>query len=260
MIKRCIVVGFIIVAGLAARASAVEKVPARTTIMISARERQLIGVTTALVVRRALIREIHTVGDVAYDPLLLPPTAGKAWINVTLYEGDIGTVKIGQAVRISLPDRADVTFDGTIASIAPLVDHETRTLRARALVADPQGLLTPARFVDVHIHIPLGEGLAIPATAVMGTGDTHYAFIDRGSGMFEPRRITIGARVNDESVQVLAGLELGERIVTSANFLIDAESALRAAAETPGGKGAPTCPADQHWDGAMSMCMPDAGH
>ena len=211
-------------------------VPSRATIQLTDHQRQLIGVTTTKVVQKTLVRAIRTVGEVAYDPTLAT-TPGKAWINVTLYELDVGSVSVGHDVRVSLPDRPDSTFVGTIAAVSPLIDRATRTLRARAEVADPEGILKPLRFVDIFIHIPLGEGLSVPASAVLESGETAYVFVDHGEGQLEPRRITMGLRLGEET-QVLAGLEAGEVVVASANFLIDAESQLRAATERLGAEKA----------------------
>ena len=111
----------------------------------------------------------------------------------------------------------------------------------RLEIANPDLKLSLGMFVNVELGLPLGDQLAIPASGVFHSGTRQIAFVDRGGGYFEPRDIEVGARAGDDFV-VLTGLRAGERIVTSANFLINSESRLQAAmgsfAPPPPGAGA----------------------
>ena len=117
----------------------------------------------------------------------------------------------------------------------------TRTQRVRLVFSNPGKKLTPGMFVNVRLRIPMGRQLTIPASGVLQSGTRQMAFVDHGDGYLEPREIQLGARVGDEFI-VQKGLKPGERIVTSANFLVDSESQLQAAlgsfAPPPPGAGA----------------------
>jgi Cu(I)/Ag(I) efflux system membrane fusion protein/cobalt-zinc-cadmium efflux system membrane fusion protein len=112
--------------------------------------------------------------------------------------------------------------------IYPDVDLTTRTVRARLVFPNPNLALKPGMYVNVVLRIPLGNQLVIPASGVLQSGTRQIVFVDRGAGYLEPRDVQVGAQVGDEYI-VLSGLKPGERIVTSANFLIDSESQLQAA-------------------------------
>src|SRR5207253_5103863 len=118
----------------------------------------------------------------------------------------------------------------------------TRTQRVRLVFSNPGMKLTPGMFVNVRLQIPMGQQLTIPASGVLQSGTRQVAFVDHGKGYLEPREIQLGPRVGDEFI-VQKGLKPGERIVTSANFLVDSESQLQAAmgsfAPPPPGAGAP---------------------
>jgi hypothetical protein len=125
--------------------------------------------------------------------------------------------------------------------------------------------------VDVAIQAPLGEQVIVPVDAVFDTGNQSWVFVTNGQGTFEPRLVTIKLQA-DDNVAIASGLNGGEKIVTSANFLIDSESRLKGAmmAQQEPTAGAteskeskksksPSCPKGQHWDVPMTMCMPDVG-
>jgi Cu(I)/Ag(I) efflux system membrane fusion protein len=151
------------------------------------------------------------------------------WVLADVPEHDLGSVKVGQpvAVRVrSLPGR---TFAGKVGLIYPQVAKETRTTRVRIELANPDGVLLPDMYADVEI----GTGspkpvVAVPDDAVIDTGARQVVLIDKGEGRFEPRAVKVGARGNGYT-EVREGIEAGEQVVTSANFLIDAESNLKAA-------------------------------
>jgi hypothetical protein len=123
----------------------------------------------------------------------------------------------------------------------PQVDPTTRTVRVRLVFNNPGDILKPGMYVNVVLTAPLGLQLVIPASGVLQTGTRQIAFIDHGEGHLEPREVEVGARIDDQVV-VLKGLRAGERIVSSANFLVDSEAQLQAAigsfAPPPPGAGA----------------------
>jgi hypothetical protein len=138
--------------------------------------------------------------------------------------------------------------------VYPTLDPASRTLKVRLEFRnrfDRTGpRLRPGMFGTVHLDLPASSGLLVPSEAVVDTGETHYLFVAKGGGHFEPRTVKIGARVDDR-VEILSGVTEGETVVTTGNFLIDSESRLRAAIEgqTSGTGEAPakppsTCDAD----------------
>lgn len=151
------------------------------------------------------------------------------WALVDVAERDLGSLSVGQRVTIrarAFPDRA---LSGTIAVIYPQVNRDTRTTRLRVELANPDLKLLPDMYVDAEIDIA-GDApvLTIPTSAVLDSGSRRIVLIDKGDGRFEPRAVTLGRR-GDDIVEVKDGVEDGEAVVTSANFLIDAESNLKAA-------------------------------
>src|SRR5262249_26210767 len=138
-------------------------------------------------------------------------------------------------------------FHGRVHQILPQVDPTTRTVRVRLIFENPGLLLKPGMYVNVTLGIPLGPQLVIPASGVLQSGARQIAFVDHGNGSLEPRQIETGLRVGDNFV-VLKGLRSGERVVPSANFLIDSEAQLQAALgqfapPPPGAGGAGGTPA-----------------
>ena len=121
------------------------------------------------------------------------------------------------------------TFQGNVALIYPQVNKESRTIRVRIELANPDLALLPDMYVDAAINIGTpGAVLAVPESAVLDTGSKKAVFIDRGEGRFEPKEVQTGVR-GDGYIEILDGLSDGDRVVISANFLIDAESNLNAA-------------------------------
>jgi len=150
------------------------------------------------------------------------------WIYAEVFQNDIGRVKVGDPASITVDAYPGKTFPARVSFIWPQVDRETRRARVRLEIPNPELKLLLGMYVDVRISVPLGNQLAIPASGVFQSGTRQIAFVDYGGGSFEPREIELGARAGDDFI-VLKGLEAGERIVTSANFLIDSESQLQAA-------------------------------
>src|ERR1700738_580814 len=163
------------------------------------------------------------------------------WVYAEIFQSDIGRVKVGDPASITVDSHPDQAFPARVSSIWPQVERATRGARVRLEIPNPEMKLLLGMFVNVQLGLPLGDQLAIPASGVFQSGTRQIAFVDHGGGYFEPRDIEVGARAGDDFV-VLKGLKAGERIATSANFLIDSESQLAAAlgsfAPPPPGVGA----------------------
>jgi RND family efflux transporter MFP subunit len=153
----------------------------------------------------------------------------QVWVNAQIFQDDIGRLKPGDAVVITVDSYPGRNFTGRIEEILPQVDMATRTVRVRLAIANPGLRLKPGMFVNVDVKSSLGRQLVVPASAVFQSGTRQLVFLNHGNGRLEPKEIAVGPRVGDDFV-VLKGLEAHQSIVTSANFLIDSESQLQAAA------------------------------
>jgi Cu(I)/Ag(I) efflux system membrane fusion protein len=150
------------------------------------------------------------------------------WILADVYESDLATVELGMAAEVTLPYQPGRTWRGTVAFVNPIVEPGTRTVKVRVEVANQDYALKPDMFADVVLRRELGDALFVPESAVLKPGDRQIVFLDRGDGRLEPREIETGARV-EGGYAVLSGIAEGDKVVTSANFLIDSESSLKAA-------------------------------
>jgi Cu(I)/Ag(I) efflux system membrane fusion protein len=151
------------------------------------------------------------------------------WVMAEVYEQDLGFVKPGDTAHISVNAWPDQALEGKVTFIYPSVEPATRTARVRIEVPNADGRLRAGMAATVDILTPVaGSRLAIPSSALIDTGRRQVVLVERGEGRYEPKPIKIGARMS-EWVQVTDGLASGERVVTQANFLIDAESNIRAA-------------------------------
>lgn len=155
------------------------------------------------------------------------------WVVVTLYEYDVAAVAVGDEVEIRLPYDPDVVIKGKINYLFPEIEAETRTAKARIEIDNADEKLKPRMFVDVELKKDMGKSLVIPEDAVIDTGTRKIVFVKTGPSSFNPRKITVGPRIGNEVV-ILSGIKEGEEVVTSAHFLIDAESKLRAVLQTDG--------------------------
>lgn len=153
----------------------------------------------------------------------------RVWVYAQVFQNDVGRLKPGDAAAITVDSYPGLTFSGRIDDILPQVDLATRTVRVRLVIANRGLKLKPGMFVNVDLKAPLGWQLTIPASAVFQTGTRQLVFIDQGDGNLSPKEVVLGPRAGEEYV-VLKGLKVHQKIVTSANFLIDSESQLQAAA------------------------------
>jgi RND family efflux transporter MFP subunit len=153
----------------------------------------------------------------------------RVWVYAQIFQNDVGRVKPGDVVQITVDSYPGHTFSGQVEEILPQVDLTTRTVRVRVAIANPGLKLKPGMFVNVDVKSSLGLQLVVPASAVFQSGTRQLVFLDHGNGSLEPKEIATGPRLGDDFI-VLKGLAAHQSIVTSANFLIDSESQLQAAA------------------------------
>jgi RND family efflux transporter MFP subunit len=159
------------------------------------------------------------------------------WVVAELYEFEAPYVSVGQAANIRLSYLPEKVFNGRVSFIFPSVDAKTRTVRARIELANPRLELRPEMFADVELRLSYASQIVVPQSAVLDSGMQQTVFIAKEDGFFEPRTIKTGPRLPGipadaaagEMIVVQSGLRAGERIVTSANFLIDSESRLKSA-------------------------------
>jgi membrane fusion protein, copper/silver efflux system len=157
------------------------------------------------------------------------------WILAEVYEKDLGAIRVGAPVRVSMAAPPGGDWPGIVSFVSPTVKPDTRTVEARIDVDNHGGALKPDMFVDVSLESPSAATLTVPHSAIIPTGERMLVFVDKGDGHYEPREVALGARTAD-GYEVRRGLTAGERVVVSANFLLDSESSLRAAiARSAGG-------------------------
>ena len=150
------------------------------------------------------------------------------WVYANVFQNDVGRLRPGDGAQVTVDAYPGRHFNGLIDQILPEVDPATRTVRVRLVFRNPGVVLKPGMYVNVAISVSLGRQLVIPASAVLQAGTRTIAFIDHGNGNLEPRTIEPGPQL-DDSIVVLNGLKPGDRVVSSANFLVDSEAQLQAA-------------------------------
>lgn len=148
------------------------------------------------------------------------------WVVSDIYEYELSLIKTGQTAKISLSYLQGKEFSSTVDYIYPTISGETRTAKVRFTISNPGGQLKPQMFTNVEIKIDMGKRLAIPDDAVIDTGTRQIVYVDKGEGYFEPREVMLGLRAEGFS-EVTMGLKAGEKVVSSATFLIDSESQLK---------------------------------
>jgi membrane fusion protein, copper/silver efflux system len=161
--------------------------------------------------------ELYTIADLS-----------RVWVTADIYEHELAFIRVGQEATITLAYEPGVARRGRVTFIYPTVNPETRTARVRFEVPNADDRLKPGMFVSVDLAVPIGTRLVVPRDAILDTGLRQLIFLHLGEGRIGWREVTAGARVG-EWVEVLAGLQEGEHIITSPAFLIDSESRLRAA-------------------------------
>ncbi len=157
------------------------------------------------------------------------------WVIADVFEQDIGLVQVGSKAQVKLNAYPDKPFEGVVSLVYPTLNAATHTVPVRMEIANPKGLLKPAMFASVEIQVAgKGDVLTVPVSAVIDSGTRQIVLVQLAPGRFEPRAVRLGSR-GENYVEVLEGVADGEQVVISANFLIDAESNLKAALSGLGG-------------------------
>jgi len=167
----------------------------------------------------------------AEENLFLSANSSSVWIYITVYEQEMALIKEGTLVEVEAAAFPGEIFKGKVAGMTPVLDAATRAVQVRAEVQNPDNKLKPRMFVNAKMMIDLGEKLAVPEAAVLDTGVRKIVYVNRDDGTMEPRVVRLGQKAQGY-FEVLAGLEEGEMVVTSGNFLVDSESKLKGVVPT----------------------------
>jgi membrane fusion protein, copper/silver efflux system len=162
------------------------------------------------------------------DMLVEVADLSTVWVWAEFYENELSMLQAGQEFSITTASYPGEKFKGTLSVIDPFLDPAKRTARVRIVIPNPDFKLRPGMYVNAELGMQMGEGLTVPVSAVMPTGSRNIVFVDKGGGKLEPRVVQLGTKYGD-SYQVQSGLQENERVVVSANFLIDAESKVQGA-------------------------------
>ncbi|MBI5527288.1 MAG: efflux RND transporter periplasmic adaptor subunit [Deltaproteobacteria bacterium] len=168
------------------------------------------------------------------DSLLVIADLSTVWAEADVYESDLPYIKVGMPVSLSFSYWPGKTFEGKVSFINPFLDPESRTIKARLTIPNPGVKLKPGMYGDASLSYEIGERAAVPESAVMRTGTRDFVFVDSGEKL-SPVEVKVGARSGDY-FEVVSGVKPGDKVVTSANFLVDSESALKAALQAVTGK------------------------
>jgi membrane fusion protein, copper/silver efflux system len=150
------------------------------------------------------------------------------WVSAEFYESELSMLKTGQTVTVTSTSYPNEKFEGQVAVISPFLEQTKRTAKVRIDIPNPDFKLQPGMYASVELGMNMGEGLVVPASAIMPTGSREIAFVDKGGGKLQARVVELGEQVGDH-YEVKSGLAEGERVIASANFLIDAESKVQGA-------------------------------
>lgn len=168
----------------------------------------------------------------AQSSLLLPQSEGMNWIYGSIFESDLPWVKTGDTVQVFIPGRSE-SYQTVIASIDPTIDPMTRTAQIRLRLPQSSGFLKPDLYLKLVIEARVPSALTIPESALLDTGKQTSVFVDRGNGKFEVHAVKVGRR-GTGFIEILSGLSKGDRVVTSANFLLDSEFKLKTGVSAEG--------------------------
>lgn len=152
--------------------------------------------------------------------------SGPRWVYAQIFEDEAALIKPGQRAELTSPAFPGRVLNGRVEAVDRVVDPATRTLRARVLVSDGESLLRPEMFLEAMVHVGLGRRLVAPKEALIDTGIRRLVYVKTAPGHYAPREVTPG-REGENDVEVLTGLEAGEIVAASGNFLLDSESRLK---------------------------------
>jgi len=180
-----------------------------------------------------VVVEKNVVEGAAFEPgtkLFRIAPLDRVWVEAEIYASDLELVSAGQTATIRAPYLPGRSLEARVAYVLPSLSSESRTGRVRLELENGDLALRPEMFVDVELHADLGPRVLVPVSAVIVSGERRIVFVDRGAGELEPRAVTTGA-AGETEIEVRSGLEPGERVVASGNFLIAAESRVESALE-----------------------------
>jgi Cu(I)/Ag(I) efflux system membrane fusion protein len=150
----------------------------------------------------------------------------RVWVEIDIFENEVPYVRVGQSVELRSAMEHGAVFNGRIGFIYPFHDPKTHTVKARVEMPNSGHVLKPDMFVNAIIRVPLVKGIVVPVTAVIDTGKRQVVWVETTPGMFEPRDVQVGERI-EEKLQILSGLKPGEKVAVSGGYLIDSESQLK---------------------------------
>jgi Cu(I)/Ag(I) efflux system membrane fusion protein len=162
--------------------------------------------------------------------LLRTADVSHVWVEAQVYDYELPIIKIGMQANVILPELQDRKYPAEIKFIYPFMESDTRTVRVRVELDNADGFLRPDMYAQLFLSADLGKRLLVPESAVLYAGHHRVVFLDLGDGKLSPRKIKTGQR-NNEWIEVLKGLQEGDKVVTSGNFLIAAESKLKSGVE-----------------------------
>jgi Cu(I)/Ag(I) efflux system membrane fusion protein len=177
----------------------------------------------------------------AGEPLLDIVNLSRVWVIAEVSEPDVDAVRVGMPARITVTGLPGKVFDAKIDYVYPTMSAETRSLKVRASLPNAGDLLKPQMYATVEIRADLGRKLLVPDDAIMDTGQRQVVYVDKGEGNFEPRQVTVGMR-SDGMREIVSGVKPGERVATSALFLIDSEAQLKGVEPAPPSDGTGASP------------------
>jgi len=159
------------------------------------------------------------------EPLFNVADLSRVWVELDIFESDLGSVRVGQSVEIMPQSYPGRTFKGRVAFINPFLDPKTRTVKVRVETGNPGMMLKPEMFVNARLNVPLGSAVVVPVAALMDTGRRQVVWVEVKPGHYSPRDVQAGERVGDR-VQILSGLQPGEVVAAQGGYLIDSEAQL----------------------------------
>lgn len=213
-------------------AVAASSVDTNGIVNIAPERMQEIGITTEVVTKRKLTRPLRAPAQVENIGSRLRDR-GSLLVVAQFPDDQATTLSIGQKVMVSFPSVSQQKIAGEISFIDPHVDEKQHRTMARIVIPNEDHRVYPGLFAVVSCEVFLGERLTISSEAVVPTGTKYIVFVDHGGGKLEPREIEVGIQTED-NYEVLSGLNEGDHVVSSANFLIDAESRIQGVLKTWG--------------------------
>ncbi|MCM0083570.1 efflux RND transporter periplasmic adaptor subunit [Geomonas sp. Red32] len=160
------------------------------------------------------------------DPLFNVADLSTVWVEAEVYENDFPNIKVGQRAEIVSQSYPGKIFHGRVSFIYPFLDPKTRTVKVRVELPNPGLKLKPDMFVNASLKVPLASSIVLPTGAVIDTGTRHVVWVETKPGMFEQRDVQVGYR-DGTNIQILSGLNDGEKVASSGGYLIDSEAQLK---------------------------------